>query len=336
MYIAASALRISSSAPVAAVAVGDRDAEAAADEELLALEPQRRGERREDPLGRVGGVLRAAHVLEQDGELVAAEARRGVARADAVVEALGDLQQHGVAGGVAEAVVDRLEVVEVHEDHGQPGALAPCARERVAHALDEQRAVGEVRHGVVEGLVRELLLERLALAHVAAVEHDAVDVLVVEQVGVEDLELADAAVDVAHAALEHLGAGGGVRRGVGEHVREPALLPRLQQPGEARCPRPPRGCSRGRARSTGSGRRPIRVASSTVMRSLECRTSEPKRASLVRRCTSSVSAALSSASETSVASAARLLCSAGGIRCSPAIASSPWVSPRTDSASARA
>ena len=69
------------------------------------------------------------------------------------------------------------------------------------------------------------------------------------------------------------------------------------------------------------------------MRSLECWTSEPKRASLVRRCTSSVSAALSSASETSVASAARLLCSACGIRCSPAIASSPCVSPRTDSAS---
>ena len=41
------------------------------------------------------------------------------------------------------------------------------------------------------------------------------------------------------------------------------------------------------------------------MRSLECWTSEPKRASLVRRWTSSVSAALSSASETSVASAAQ-------------------------------
>ena len=39
------------------------------------------------------------------------------------------------------------------------------------------------------------------------------------------------------------------------------------------------------------------------MRSLECWTSEPKRASLARRWTSSVSAALSSASETCVASA---------------------------------
>ena len=47
------------------------------------------------------------------------------------------------------------------------------------------------------------------------------------------------------------------------------------------------------------------------MRSLACWTSEPKRASLARRWTSSVSAALSSASETCVASAAGALQRAG-------------------------
>ena len=130
------------------------------------------------------------------------------------VQALGDLEQHRVAGGVAEAVVDRLEVVEVHEDDGQPRALAARARDRVADALDEQRAVGEVGDGVVEGLVGELLLERLALADVAAVEHDAVDVLVVEQVGVEHLELAHARRRAwRSAALERLGAGGACAAG---------------------------------------------------------------------------------------------------------------------------
>ena len=62
-----------------------------------------------------------------------------------VVEPLGDLDQHLVAGGVAEAVVDRLEVVEVEEDHRQPALLAPRASDRVAHPLDEQRAVGAGR-----------------------------------------------------------------------------------------------------------------------------------------------------------------------------------------------
>jgi hypothetical protein len=225
MYIAASALRISSSAPVVA---SPSAIEMPRLQRTNSSLPSSRSGAPSDArirLGRVGGVLCAADVLEQHGELVATEARRGVARADALVQALRELQQHGVAGGVAEAVVDRLEVVEVHEDHGQAGALAPCARERVPHPLHEQRAVGEVRDGVMEGLVRELFLEGLALAHVAAVEHHTADVLVVEEVGVEHLELADAAVDVAHAALEHLGAGGRVRRGIGEHVREPALLP---------------------------------------------------------------------------------------------------------------
>ena len=44
---------------------------------------QRHGQRLEDALGRVGGLLGALDVLEQDRELVAAEAGGGVAGADA-------------------------------------------------------------------------------------------------------------------------------------------------------------------------------------------------------------------------------------------------------------
>ena len=65
-------------------------------------------------------------VLEQDRELVAAQpggqCRSG---AGADCEPLGDRDQQRVAGGVAEAVVDRLEVVEVEEQddrrRGPPG-----------------------------------------------------------------------------------------------------------------------------------------------------------------------------------------------------------------------
>ena len=79
-------------------------------------------------------------------------------------DALRDLEQDPVAGRVAEAVVDGLEVVEVDEQHRHPDAVAQGPRDRVADALVEQRPVGEVRDRVVEGLVGELLLERLALA----------------------------------------------------------------------------------------------------------------------------------------------------------------------------
>ena len=115
-----------------------------------------------------------------------------------------------------------------------PVLLATVARDGVAHALDEQRAVGQVGHRVVEGLVGELLLEGLALADVAAVEDDPAHGLVVEQVGVQDLELAQRAVAVAQRALEHLGLAAGVGGAVGQQVQQAALLVGVQQAVEAR------------------------------------------------------------------------------------------------------
>ena len=146
-----------------------------------------------------------------------------------VGDALRDLEQHPVADGVAEAVVDGLEVVEVDEQHGHPGAFAQVPGDRVAHALVEQGPVGQVRDRVVERLVGELLLEGLALADVAAVEHDPADRAVVEQVGVQDLEVAQAALLVGQQAVDHLVA---ARRGgaVVEPAQQPALLVGVQQP----------------------------------------------------------------------------------------------------------
>ena len=160
-------------------------------------------------------------IFEQHDELVAAEARGGVARADALREALCEVDEGGVARAVPEAVVDRLEVVDVEEHHAELALLAARAADRVAHALDEQRAVGQVRDGIVEGLVGELLLEGLALADVARVQHDAAHVLVVEQVAVQDLELAVAAVAVSQRALDDLAVAPRVRGAVGEHAQQP-------------------------------------------------------------------------------------------------------------------
>ena len=84
---------------------------------------------------------------------------------------------------------------------------------RVLDAVGEQRAVGETRHRVVERLVGELVLELLPLADVAAVEDDAADVLVLEEIRVLDLELEPRAFTVLQPTLDHvrLGAPAGVR-----------------------------------------------------------------------------------------------------------------------------
>ena len=99
-----------------------------------------RSSAREDAPGDVGGLLRVDDAVEQDGELVAAEAGDGVGRPHGRLEPGGDLLQHEVAGGVTEAVVDRLEVVEVDEDDARPtGRRAPCASARAGRGRRRAR-----------------------------------------------------------------------------------------------------------------------------------------------------------------------------------------------------
>ena len=302
MYIAASASRISSSASRAGRRLEHRDADAAAQTSSLCVDAHRLGERLEDPLGGVGGLLapRRPRAGRRTRRRRSAPRCR---RADAARRAAGDLDEHLVAGRVAEAVVDGLEVVEVEEEHRQAAPLAPARATRGA-PLGEQRAVGEAGDRVVERLVGELLLERLALADVAALSTMPPTCSSSSRF-VSRISNWRAAVAVAQRALERLGAAR--RSAVGDELREAVAVAGIERARRSACRRARRACSRARARSTGSGRRSWPSASSTVMRSLACWTSEPKRASLRRRWTSSLSAALSSASATwSPARAARL------------------------------
>ena len=55
----------------------------------------------------------------------------------------GDRPQHRVAGVVAVGVVDRLEAVEIDEEHGDRPVAAPRAQQGVAKAVEEHGAVGQ-------------------------------------------------------------------------------------------------------------------------------------------------------------------------------------------------
>ena len=145
-------------------------------------------QRVEDPLGHLDHGLGVGSVLEEHGELVAAEPGRRVARAQAPAQAVGDGAEQLVAGAVAEAVVDELEVVEVDEgDRGDRRVGAADAGQGVLDAVEEQRPVRQAGERVVERLVAQLVLERAATGDVADREHDAVHVRVVEQVHADDL-----------------------------------------------------------------------------------------------------------------------------------------------------
>ena len=69
------------------------------------------------------------NVRHDDHEFLAAEAEHGVLDADRAHDNAGDAQQHDVAGGMAEAVVEALEVVDVENEQAQrPAGQAPPLR----------------------------------------------------------------------------------------------------------------------------------------------------------------------------------------------------------------
>ena len=149
-----------------------------------------RSEGREDARRRRRRPPRSPSIaVEQDCELVAAEAGDRVGRPNRRSS-----RRATSWSTVSPAAWPRLSltVLKSSRSMNMTPTDGPPRSERMHRVLDavgEQRAVGEVRDGVVERLVGELVLERLALADVAAVEHDAADVLVLEEVRVLHLEL---------------------------------------------------------------------------------------------------------------------------------------------------
>ena len=92
-------------------------------------------------------------------ELVAAEARDRVGRAQRGGQPRREREQHLVAGGVAERVVDQLEAVEVEREDRDVDALALPAGERVREPVERERPVRQAGQRVVQrGVARRLLV----------------------------------------------------------------------------------------------------------------------------------------------------------------------------------
>ncbi len=140
-------------------------AEAAAHGQLAAVDAQRGGEGGEDAVGEVGDVPLAAGAGGEGHELVPAEpGHHLVGPGDAALQPVRDLHEEPVAGGVAEAVVDDLEAVEVEVAEAEAGVVA--GGERLLQSLEEQGPVGESGEGVVGGLVAQAQMEQAPLGGV--------------------------------------------------------------------------------------------------------------------------------------------------------------------------
>ena len=152
---------------VGAVPRGQHDADAGLDVEDDAVDVEGLVQGLAEPLGDGLRLADAVHERQQDGELVAAEARDGVAVAQDRLQPRGDLAEQLVAVGVAEGVVDLLEAVQVDEQQGDL-AVGPAAAARpCVEPVAQQHPVGQAGERVVRGLVPVAVgggLQRLGLA----------------------------------------------------------------------------------------------------------------------------------------------------------------------------
>ena len=108
---------------------------------------------------RVGGV----GVRQDDRELVAADAEGTVAVAQRVADAVGHAHEQAVAGRMALAVVDDLEVVEVDEQQRDGHLVATVELELAVELLLERAVVAEAGEAVVQRVLARLAVEHLEL-----------------------------------------------------------------------------------------------------------------------------------------------------------------------------
>ena len=79
--------------------------------------------------------------------------------------------QHPIAHSVAEAIVDRLEAIEIEEQQRHPIAVALGRGQGPVGELEQQGPVGQAGEGIVQGPVPDRLLAAMALAHVLEHAH---------------------------------------------------------------------------------------------------------------------------------------------------------------------
>ena len=173
----------------AGLVVGDADAQG--DHQLVVADGDGSPHRLLDPFGQHDGVPGRGQVGAEEHELVAAEAGHGVAGADALGQALGDLEQDLVGPLGAEALVDDLEAVEVTAQDGHAGGQAGAAGQGHAQPVHQQGAVGQAGQLVVGEVVLEAGLPAPGLGQVAGDRRDPLDPPVGSPVGDQDAEDGD-------------------------------------------------------------------------------------------------------------------------------------------------
>ncbi|PZS83153.1 hypothetical protein A7X74_07930 [Stenotrophomonas maltophilia] len=121
----------------------------------------------------MAGVFRLGQVAQYHDEFITTEAAEQVVVAQVLVQARRSGLQQCIAGGVAEAVVDGLEAIQVDEQHRQRCATVTCFLDGLCRLLAKQHAIGQAGQQIVVGQQFDALVGLALTRYVTEQHHEA-------------------------------------------------------------------------------------------------------------------------------------------------------------------
>src|SRR3984957_1460719 len=138
-------------AQIGVVEAGDRQACGESHEDDFAVSAKRSLEGLHDLVDDQMRILPG--VLDEHREFIAAESGDGVTATHAAEQSLRGLHQQRVTGGLAQVVVDQLEVVDIHGQDCDRTLVTVIELDRVIKPVAEQSPVGQVSQRVAQRTV---------------------------------------------------------------------------------------------------------------------------------------------------------------------------------------
>ncbi|MNI31681.1 hypothetical protein D3C73_855690 [compost metagenome] len=142
------------------------DANTRVDEQLVVIDRELLAQTIKDPLSQRRRLHQLRAVFCQHRELVTTQPGQGNARAEHRLQAFGHSLEQFVADGVAQAVVDHFEVIQIDQQQRTAALVDLCRRQGLLGAVGEQQAIGQVGQRIVVREVLEFVLRVLDLADV--------------------------------------------------------------------------------------------------------------------------------------------------------------------------
>src|SRR4051812_45576197 len=109
-------------------------------------------------------VVEIVQIVEQDAELIATHARKGVTRSHVFNQPLSKLDKQLISGQVSQGVVNAFEAVEVEEENGKRTAISALPpRHSFAQVIHVECAIGQAGKPIVQSFMQQALFDALTV-----------------------------------------------------------------------------------------------------------------------------------------------------------------------------